>query len=80
MLLVLRDWYAYLLEAFFTLKCLTVARYACKCHSTYAHKNSTSSAAHIFMKIASAQQHYVQISYTEFHTNGTINVESADRI
>jgi hypothetical protein len=35
--------------------------------------------ASIFTKIINAQQHYVQICYTEFHQNHKINVESMDR-
>ena len=33
----------------------------------------------IFREVANSQQNYVQMSYTEFQTNGTINVETADR-
>jgi hypothetical protein len=32
----------------------------------------------IFTKLTNAEQHYVQIPYTELHQNWTINVESAD--
>jgi hypothetical protein len=34
--------------------------------------------ASIFTKFAKAQQHYIQISYIEYHPNWTINVESTD--
>ena len=45
----------------------------------YTHKKSTAIPALIFTKISNAQQRYSQISDTEFYSNRTINVESADR-
>jgi len=33
----------------------------------------------IYTKLINAHQHYVQISYTEFNTNRSIDVESKDR-
>jgi hypothetical protein len=32
-------------------------------------------SAHIFMNLATAQEHYVHSSYTEFHPHQTVNVK-----
>jgi hypothetical protein len=44
----------------------------------YAH-TSTTFPALIFTKLINSRQHYVQISYTEFHKNRTINGKGMDR-
>jgi hypothetical protein len=36
-------------------------------------------SALVFMKLTNVQQHYVHISYIEFHPDGTINVKAAGR-
>jgi hypothetical protein len=36
-------------------------------------------SALVFVKLTNVQQHYVEISYTEFYPNGTINVKAAGR-
>lgn len=36
-------------------------------------------AAQIFMKLTNVQQHSLQISYTKFHPNHTINVETTHK-
>ena len=50
----------------------TVARCTRRCNFIHAHKKSAAFPAPIFMKFTNAQQLYVQISYSEFHTNGTV--------
>jgi len=45
----------------------------------YCHEKSMAFSALVFMKLTNFQQHYVQISFTEFHPNGTINVKVAGR-
>jgi len=42
-------------------------------------EKKTTLPAPIFTKPTNPQQHYVQICYTEFHQNGTINVGSSGR-
>ena len=48
-------------------KCHTVSRYKRQCNFTHAFKGCVAFPAPIFMKLASAQQHCVQISYSEIH-------------
>jgi len=43
------------------------------------HNTSTAFRQPVFMKLTHCQQHYVQISYTEFHPNLLVNVGSTDR-
>jgi len=40
---------------------------------------STTSLKLTFTKLTNAQQYYEQTSYTEFHPNCTVNVESMER-
>jgi hypothetical protein len=56
-----------------------VSRYTRKFNSIYAHKKSLDFTLRIFTKIITAQQHCVQICYTDFHQNWTIKVDSTDR-
>lgn len=58
----------------------TIRRCTHRCNLTHAHKNSTDLPAPIFFtKLAGAQEHYGQISCTEFHPDRTINVEITER-
>ena len=45
---------------------------------SYPYKRSTAFPAVISTRLAYAQQHYVQVSYTELHSNRTMNAESMD--
>lgn len=51
-------------------------------YSEVAHTHFTKSHSTFlvltFMKLRNAQQKYVQIPYTDFHTGSTINVQSVE--
>jgi hypothetical protein len=48
-----------------------------KYNLTHCSRKNTASPARLFTKLSNAQQQYLHTSYTEFHPNRTINVESA---
>jgi len=50
------------------------------CNLIYALKKSAAFPVAIFMKFASAQRHFEQISYIEFKRNRETNAESKARI
>ena len=56
----------------------TASRYTRIYNFTYAFKKRATFPAAIFTELTNAQQHCVQICYTEFHPNRTVNVESTD--
>jgi hypothetical protein len=72
-------YHTYFTLAFFTSKYRMVLRYTYKCIVTYVHTKTTAFPAVIFTKLSISQQHYVQISCTEFHPNRTVNVNSRGR-
>lgn len=45
---------------------------------TSAYKQSSSASALVFRELTNVQEHYVEIPYTKFCTNHTINVEGMD--
>ena len=46
---------------------------------TYTNQSKIASSASICTKLKNAQQHYVQISFSKFHRNRTINAKIRDR-
>lgn len=48
-------------------------------NAIYAHNKSTTFSVLIFTKVINEQQHYFQISHTEFNSKDKINMEGMDR-
>jgi hypothetical protein len=55
-----------------------LVQYVLNCSFIYACKKSTMFHKSIFVNLASARQHYVQMSYNEFRPHRTINATEAD--
>jgi hypothetical protein len=60
-------------------KCHTLSQYRRKCIFNNGHKKSMAFATMISKKLTHAQQHSVQISYTNFHPNWTLGMETTGR-
>ena len=53
-----------------------ISRYTLQCNLIYVRKKRAPFSGPIFNETHKAQQYYVNISYTGFHPNRTINMDS----